>query len=217
MGVHDRDLELNLRESPEDDDECTVRGNWSLGKKASWPPPTANANKTRTVGKLKMPAIWDEGIPNNAIVYTRCKAPKSQDQRNVAKGIWKIPTAASTDDASDKWVPTDVQMYEAGDEPYDWNDKTPNGLWGLDPNINPKEEPKPSDLWFYPPGEKTVEGFEPLGRWRLPAKKTWPPRSVDQLETPNLDFEPNSPQKAPRKVGKLKVPGRFSRYSLQSD
>eukprot|EP00980_Cylindrotheca_fusiformis_P031246 scaffold26060_cov211-Cylindrotheca_fusiformis.AAC.2 len=195
-------------EMPENDEECVPCGKWSYREFSDkkWPPPKKNK---RVVGKL--PPIWKEHIPPKAIIYPRRQAPKVHGKNDVARGIWRFPKGEekteSAEDSKENWVPCDVQMYEDGDEPEDWDVERPCGVWGISANVDSNDH-KPTDMWFYPPNVEPEEGFIPVGKWRLPPKKPWPPRSIGTIEHPTYEF--TKVEKKQTKVGKLKLPDFLS-------
>eukprot|EP00980_Cylindrotheca_fusiformis_P000169 scaffold26_cov117-Cylindrotheca_fusiformis.AAC.10 len=185
-------------ETPDDDDGCSLHGKW-----------TSASKEPKKVGKLR--SIWKEHIPKKATVYPRRNAPEFQENTENAIGVWKFPSAGTTD-PSENWIPADVEIFEVDKKPQDWLDDSTNGVWGLDGPVDSNKGKEAPDLVFYPPNEKTEEGFEPLGVWRLPQKQTWPPRRVAKLVSPDMAWG-GSPQPKKRSVGKLTVPDIFGEVS----
>ena len=188
-------------------------GHWRPGNKVGWPPvKPSTARSLRNVGKLNLPSF--DGIPDLGVIYPRSQAPDTHDETKgqiIAKGIWKWSKPENKPKDSEAWVPSNVELYEDGNEPHDWDDNQTNGVWGVNPNVDAKVNTKPSDLWFYPPNEKTDEGFEPIGKWR-PSKKlvkevwSYPPKSVGRVEDKRQfkEFE-----RSQNSVGKLRMPSFF--------
>jgi hypothetical protein len=70
------------------------------------PPPLLPTSSD--VGKLELEKIWQEKIPDVAIVYPRNDAPDRQDEDReiiIAKGTWKFPNDKPKTEGSDSWVP----------------------------------------------------------------------------------------------------------------
>jgi hypothetical protein len=186
--------------------ECAPCGKWSYRERHAskpWPPPK---KEMRVINKL--PPIWKEHVPPKAIIYPYRQAPKKlgvKDTAGVARGVWKWPKGGDTEDGSNGWVPSDVKMYEDGDEPEGWNEGQPCGVWGVNPEAKSGES-NPTDLWFYPPGATPNDDFEPVGRWILPKKSTWPPKSIGQIEHPTFEFNKKAVKKPQREVKKVNLP-----------
>jgi hypothetical protein len=188
-------------------------GHWRPGNKVGWPPvKPSTARNLRNVGKLNLPSF--DGIPDLGVIYPRSQAPESHDETKeqiIAKGIWKWSKQEKNPEDSESWMPSNVELYEDGNEPHDWDDKQTNGVWGVNPDVDAKVNTRPSDLWFYPPNEKTDEGFEPIGKWR-PSKKSekeewsYPPKSVGRVEDKRefKEFE-----RSQNSVGKLRMPSFY--------
>ena len=187
-------------------------GHWRPQKlKAGWPPVQSSSSRSlRNVGKLNLPNF--DGIPETGVVYPPSQVPGTHGEEKdvIAKGTWKWSKPENKPNDAETWMPSHVELYENGDEPHDWDDKKTHGDWGVNPDAEPGHT-KPSDLWFYPPGEKPDEDFEPIGKWR-PSKKllktewSWPPKSVGKVSDTREFKEFQSPV---RRVGKLKIPGIF--------
>jgi len=173
----------------------------------------------RDVGKIKLEEIWQEKIPDMAIIYPRNDAPDHQNEDKemiIAKGTWKFSDDKLKPKGSDSWVPTYVQLDLDGSvnvcteneskSDNDKEDERPHGVWGLNPSDGANAV-DPSDLWFYPPDEEIDDGFQPIGKWKMMKESLWPPKSighvVDKRQFKQYRGSLNN-------VGKLKMPVFFS-------
>mmetsp|Transcript_40360 Transcript_40360/g.97456 ORF Transcript_40360/g.97456 Transcript_40360/m.97456 type:complete len:545 (-) Transcript_40360:52-1686(-) len=196
-------------ETPEDEKECVVQGKWYFAEKSAWPPST-DSSGGRNVGKLRMSSL----IPQQkATVFPLKKAPKRSSTGSIPNGVWKFKDKEAEKKAN-KWIPTDVEVVKNGEEPSDWNEEgRTSGVWGVSAKTDPDDKDlKPADVHFYPPDEEPEEDFKPVGKWRVQARKSWPPAAVGRSLSPKKQPERESEiaAKEARRVGKLQLPGAFS-------
>lgn len=129
----------------------------------------------------------------------------------IQSGVWKFQDKGKEKEVS-KWVLTDVEVVKNGEEPHDWDDeKRAGGVWGVSSNTDPDDKDlKPEDVHFYPPDEKPEANFKPVGKWRVQARKTFPPESVTKRSLSPVPDRKEEKPKESRRVGKLQLPGAFS-------
>ena len=182
------------------------------------PPP---APPPDVVGKLRLEEIWQEKMPEVAIVYPPNDAPDRQDEDKeliIARGTWKFSEDKPKPEGSDTWVPTYVQLDLDGtvnvcredervnNNDNDNDDERPQGVWGLNPSDGANAA-NPSDLWFYPPDEEMDDNFQPIGKWKMMKENLWPPKSIGHV----VDKRQFKQYKGSlNNVGKLKMPAFFS-------